>query len=317
MIRDQFQVTADAFGNLRVAAGWVLQPRHDVAIRVASFEDSGLPNAQPLADGSRWPAHGPQNTTFVGGSGRNVIVTGLGASTLVPVGFYLPGQAGKYGCVNGPFTIQPGAGTFDISDGTDVLASAAITLVPYGDYVATAYGETNYGGSATFTLTVADEDGSGGIPGMNVAVSAGTATSGVYNPISTTIWESDGASDWTLEIAADGTAEINYIGDTMATRQAGPLDDPSGVYEATENGKTDHNGGAPWSAFVTAIRIAPRAGWVYLQITESSGVLNSVAGPFFTTSLPTHSGSIYYYPIARCDGYNAPEQIHLGPVQWA
>jgi hypothetical protein len=317
MILQQFQATVDPFGNLRIAGGWVLQVKNGVALKVAGYDGSRAADAAGLADGAEWPALPPQEAVLVGGSGRNVSVSGLTAGTLVPVGWYVPGQAGKYRCVSGVGEIIPGVGSAEIHDGTDTVAElASTTLVPIGAYVATAYGMTTYGGGSTFTLTATAEGGSVGIPQVAVLVSAGTAQTGTFSAVSTTEWESDVDADWTVEIAADGTAELLYLGDAMATRIAGPPTDPSGVYQATEDGKTDCNGGADWTASVALLRKAPRAGWGYLKIEQVAGVLTSVAGPFFATSLPANSGNFYYFPLVRSDGSAGPVQVHCGTVLW-
>ena len=59
----------------------------------------------------------------------------------------------------------------------------------------------------------------------------------------------------------------------------------------------------------------PRAGFVYVKITETAGVLTSAAGPFFDTALPADSATVFHVPVAQCDG-SAFEQFHSGMLIW-
>lgn len=72
---------------------------------------------------------------------------------------------------------------------------------------------------------------------------------------------------------------------------------------------------AAWQAHVQVIGRLPRAGFVYLKVTESAGVLTTVEGPFFKTTLPTSAGSVYYVPLAHCDG-TVVKQYHTGALIW-
>lgn len=315
MNRAQFQVTADHQGNLRVAGGWVVQHKTGVSIQVAGYDGGRVADAEALADGDEWPALPTADGFFVGGSGRNITVTGLTAGTLVPVGFYRPIEGGNYRAVIGIGEILVTGSAAVIHDGTDDVATlASWTVVPVGTYVATAYGEATYNGSVAFDLTAADEAGDAGMPSATVVVTGGTFQEGAYSAAALEIYASDVDGDFTIEVDGSGSADLRYLGTAMATRASGPPDDPRGIYVATATGETDFHGGEAWQAIVGLGRVAPVAGWVYLSITESSGVLTAVGGPFFAASLPAPAGEVYAFPLAYCDGINPPEQIHAGMV---
>lgn len=338
MIFQQFQATADSFGNLVVAGGWVLQPRQGVALPVAG---TTVALGEQNTKHGQWLAMPAQGATFVGGSGNNVVISAVAGGLS---GIYAPLTGGRWVQTDGPGEIQISYGTASLSDGVDVVATATVGgWQPVGTFYSTGYGEDTYNGSASFEAYGTAEDAGNGFPMLTVSIPTGLSeaiTVYLYNTevlimggsewISTTIVPGE-AQLWTVRgsepgawmedsfdviINPDGTADFNYSGTAMATRAAGSLTDPSGVYVATEAGKTDWNGGDPWQAFITCGRVAPRAGWAYLEIEDVAGVLTSVAGPFFATSLPTHSGDFYYYPLAYCSGSPAPEQVHLGAVQW-
>ena len=74
--------------------------------------------------------------------------------------------------------------------------------------------------------------------------------------------------------------------------------------------------GGPWSAAVKAYRRAPAAGVVFVKITEISGEVDAVAGPFFEAAIPAPSGDHKYYPLAVSDGTGGLKQIHSGPLVW-
>ncbi len=69
----------------------------------------------------------------------------------------------------------------------------------------------------------------------------------------------------------------------------------------------------PWRAFVRQVARLPRAGFAYLAITETSGVLSAVDGPFYDTAIPVPAGDTYYVPLARCDG-TVIDRLHQGTL---
>lgn len=302
----QFTVSADDRGNLRVLDGWFIQAKQDVAIRIGrGAAVMGKHSVLPEAD------------TFLGGNGRNLTVASANTNTLLPVGHYLPAPANVYQAEGWPDATLSTAATAAISDGTDDIAElSGWTTLPVGTYAATTYGRDTYNGGDPFDIEVAAEGGTASdFPVITVTVSAGTAQDGEYSGTAFEAWESDTDGDWTVEVAADGSAELSYLGTAMATRAAGPPDDPRGTYTATATGETDCNGGDTWTAQVSMERASPQDGWVYLQVTEAAGVVTAATGPHFAAALPTASGSDFYYPLARTSG-GMVEQIHDGPVIW-
>jgi hypothetical protein len=321
---DGFACVFDRQGNVTVSEGLVFQPKTGVRRRVA-----GGGAFSPLSkdrSGAEFSAVVAATAgIFVGGSGRNIISAGLpvpASGPMPPIGFFRPSFPGSWKI--GVFTLTvSGPSAAVISDGTDDVAELTSGgTAPVGSYVATAYGETTYNDGDPFTLTVTAEGGSVGIPDARVIISAGSAQAGSYLATDDANYESEDDADWTIVIASDGTAELQYMGDAMATRAAGSLTDPSGLYEANALGMSSYNltdaepiDGEPWNAVVDILGKTPRVGWVYLEITETAGTLISVAGPFFASSLPANAGDVYVFPLAYSDGYSIRKE-HSGTIIW-
>lgn len=318
MTTQGFQVFKDRFGNLTVSAGMVVQPRTGARVMVGggSFSEIARDRSAPVYE-SAAPLPGG---IFVGGSGRNLVSTGIVvglSSGDSPVGFWRPAGAGFR---LGGFLLDPATG--QISDGTDIVAEWTTGTLPEGDYTATTYGETTYNDGDPFTLTVTAEGGDVGIPSATVTISDGLAQAGGYTATSPDTWESDDDPDWTVTINADGTADLKYLTDIIASRAAGALDDPSGFYESTTLGNaynlTDAEpvDGEPWRATVRLESKPTRVGYAYLEITEDgSATLDTVAGPFFASSIPAPAGTVFYFELAYSDGYTVT-QTHSGAVVW-
>ena len=330
MIFAQFQASADPFGNLLIAGGWVMQPRMGVALPVVGLGGGALAS-QAAADGNLWPALPVQGRAFVGGSGNTVIVSSPPGGPADFDGIYLALSATLYVNTSGPGELRISGGNATLWDQAAAVTGPSSGWPTGGFMASTTYGEDMYHGSG-FTLGITSEPSGNGMPDLTVAIPTGLSEGFVITlpgpdwtvvPGVPQLWTLAGlaAGSWewgavTILIAADGTAGLYYSATLYATRAAGSLTDPSGIYTATTAGKNAWHDGNAWQAYVTGGRVAPRAGWAYLQIEDVAGVLTSVAGPFFATSLPTHSGDLYYYPLAYCSGTAAPEQVHLGPVQW-
>lgn len=97
--------------------------------------------------------------------------------------------------------------------------------------------------------------------------------------------------------------------------RATPAITPAAGIRIDADGTLTRCGGA-WSAVVKAYRRAPAEGVVYVQITEGTGEVDSVAGPFFAASLPAPSGADRYFPLAVSDGSGGLKTIHSGPLVW-
>jgi hypothetical protein len=300
-----------------VADGYVCQLRTGVRIAVGSGLDF-----DPLFElpGERFFAMAQTDgVSFVGGSGRNLVSTGLTpalSGPAVPVGLWVPGRPDQWHL--GIFTLtKTGASAANIHDGTDTVASQTAGSAPVGNYAATAYGKTTYNGGADFTIAAAAEEGApGGLPGLVCSVSAGTAQTGDYTPTTAAAAASDDDADWTLAVNTDGTADLLYDGTIMATRAEGSPLDFAGIYEATAAGIAAFNSGAAWRAFIGVTARAPRAGFVYLAVTESAGVLSAVSGPHFATALPADTLTVFHAPLAQSDGSGGLVQIHTGLLAW-
>jgi hypothetical protein len=314
-----FQSFSDSNGNLWVADGYVSQLRSGVRLPIGAGDE--MPPLLLAPDGSRYvPAAMASAGTFVGGSGRNLTTTGLTPSVsgpALPVGIWQPQRPDVW--TLGIFTLtKTGASAANIHDGTDTVASLTTGSAPVGDYVASSYGQTTYSGSSAFTLAAAAEEGAPGtIPSYVLSVSAGTAHAGTYAPSTATAYAAATDADWTIICNSDGTADLKHSGTTMATRAAGSDCEAGGIYEATAAGMAAYNSGDPWRAFVQVISQPPRAGFVYVKLTEAGGVLTNAEGPFFSTALPADSATVFYVPLAQSDGLGGRVQLHTGLLIWS
>jgi len=228
-----FQVSYNLQGDVVVADGVVIQPKTGVRIAVGGLVDltgrEVLPGERGLT-----AAASPGSSTAVGGSGRNLVCSGLAGFA----GLFSPTVPGTF--VQGPFTVVPtdGASPPQITDGTDVVAVLSTPgTAPVGDYESTAYAESVYNGSSAFTLTLDAEEGApGAIPDVLVTISAGTAMGGIYEAEDAANYYSVVDADWSIFLAPDGVAELRYTGITIAARAEGVAWDPSGRFIAETAG---------------------------------------------------------------------------------
>lgn len=235
-MKTPFQVHVDARGNFWVADGTVIDRGTGALFPVGDGDPDGDDLSDELMENLSVTTEVPSVTElmFLGGSGSNIILSGLGA----PLdGIYQPGQPGTW--KKDWFTCQvtgPSAAT--LSDETDVIAELTTGgAAPAGSYPATSYGEDTYNASAAFTMTAVTEMGwPGGLVDLMVEISAGTAVGGVYTAVDRANFEAAADPDWTLTLAADGTMEHSYLGTVVAVRSVGPNDDPCGLLISTEAG---------------------------------------------------------------------------------
>jgi len=313
-----FQAFSDSNGNLWIADGWVSQLRS--GIRLAAGSGQAFPPLLIAQEGSRFvaaaPAHGG---TFVGGSGRNLVTTGLTPTVsgpTVPVGIWQPQRPNVW--TLGIFTLtKTGSSTANISDGTNTVASQTSGSAPVGSFASTSYGQTTYNGGGAFTITsVAEQGAPGTIPGCVCTVSAGTAQEGNYTPSSAIASASASDASWTVLVNADGTADLSHSGTIVASRAAGSPCEMAGVYEANSTGMATFNSSLPWRAFFQVVPAVVRAGFAYITLTETAGVLSAVSGPDFSTALPADSSTVFHVPVAQSDGLGGLLQIHTGLLIW-
>lgn len=251
-------------------------------------------------------------STFLGGSGRNLIATGFPdvvSGLQAPNGFWTPGRDDEW--ISGDFKVAiTGVSTAEITDGTDIVANWSSGSFPAGTYTATTYGETTYNAGNPFDITIAAE-GTGDAFGVTATPNATGPTALNMTATSNVTWTDSG---WTLTVNSDGTADIDDGTDTVATREAAGNFDPAGAYASTTYGATTYTSGDPFAYFVNPVRRAPNEGFIYLHLTLSSGLLTGADGPFFESYLPTPDADNYYVPIARITSTGAVEQFHAGAL---
>jgi hypothetical protein len=311
-----FQVYATPWGDLYCADGVVMQPATGVLLRTGAGELQEEVAASPARNGMAGFPTAP-GLAFLGGSGRNLIVSGLTkdpSGPAVPAGVFRAAEPDTHRL--GTFVLAvTGSSAATIHDGTDTVAVLSTGgTAPVGDYAATAYGKTTYHAGADFTLAAAAETGTPlGLPGATSTVSAGTAPAGAWTGTTAALWTLAADADWTLVIDPSGSAEIRHSGTAMATRAAGCAWSPEGRFTATSAGRTAYNSGGDFIFQVAVSQLNPRAGHVYLTVEETAGELTSASGPFFG-SLPAPAGGAYHVALAQSDGAGGLEQFHTGAI---
>jgi hypothetical protein len=235
-MRPGFTIYVDAKGDLYAAEGTVISRDSGEVFIVAAPAETSDGLIGLLADHFRDAAELPsaENAIFLGGSGRNLIITGLADFA----GIWTPGRPGFWKL--GDFVLEvTGSSAATISDATDVIAILSTGgTAPVGDFDSTSYGEGAYNGSTPFVLVAVGEDGwPGALPDLEVEISAGTALGGTYTAVDAVTYEAASDPDWAFDIASDGTAEMLYDGTAMAARASGLEDDPCGLYVATPDGE--------------------------------------------------------------------------------
>lgn len=231
----QFQVSTDARGDILAADGAVIdRSTGTVFIVGANDGHAGVGGPAPTLDDAQ-EIPGITGSVLLGGSGRNVIVSGHGGAL---DGIYRPERPGFWS--KGGFVLEvTDSSAATIRDATDVIAELTTGgLAPGGSYVASSYGETTYNGSTAFTLTGTKEDGWPGAPNsIELTISEGLAQGGIYTTTDGVNYVSDADANWTLVVNADGTADLKYLTEIIATRDHGDGFDPCGEYLATAAGK--------------------------------------------------------------------------------
>ncbi len=322
-----FQCYLDADGNIGVADGHVVQLKTGVVLPVgagAVFAASESTRINP----NWFPFPASWSGTLIGGSGRNLIVSGLAQALSgppVPAGIYKPGRPGifRLGAFNLTVT---GSSAATISDGSNTVAILSSGgTAPVGNYVGTTYGRSTYNGGSSFTLAASKEVVPSPAFPMCQVLSAGgfsPVPAGNFTTSDAVAYALDSDGTWTITVNTDGSADLKHSGTIIAARAAGGSDcNPSGKYDATAAGMllnlTTANpvGGEAYSVCVYCPSVLPSAGYAYLTIIETSGTLSAVYGPFFGTSLPANSGGVYHVPIAESDGL-AFQQLHTGSLVW-
>jgi hypothetical protein len=238
----QFEVQFDARGDLYGNEGFVICKATGAHFLLgeASPEGADVLTGQ-LANSAGELAEFPnaEAGTFLGGSGRNLVITGAPAESGMN-GLWRAWKPGFWR--RGIFTLEvTGASAATVSDGTDTVAEMTTGgTAPVGSLVASEYGEDTYNSGAAFTLTAAGETGwPGAVFDIDVGVGSGSAQGGKYEATTDCQhYESTIDPDWTITINSDGSADMKFDGTTVAKRAAGgPLDDPCGTYDSEPAGE--------------------------------------------------------------------------------
>lgn len=309
---NQFTVTIDVNGNLQCYGGYVI----DVTAGTTTYEVVG---AEPLPtlnynQGIRYALR--SNMVFMGGGGGNVYSDGTVTGTYAPVGWFTRVDTDTWQDAYGNELVADfGAGTAEIVIGTDVIADCASigTLAPTGTFTATTFGEDTYNGGTAFTLTLTD-DGAQVVSTAEVVFPTGVAQSGDYDLTAWHEWTSVDDPAFILTTNTDGSAQFSDATDIIAERAATIPDDPSGTYLSTTYGETTYNADEPFFVNVQLLPVSPQAGYIYVELTLSSGALTGVSELIFGASLPANSSTLEVVPIAYSDGNGSVIQIHEGPI---
>jgi hypothetical protein len=313
----QFQITLDTVGNMYCVPGYAI----DLGAATTAYFACGITAREDSSEGDQILVASAGRRRFLGGSGKSMEFTGTLTGTLAPVGMFrqtsLYQWVSEYGHTVDFDDTADTADLIDI-DGTTVIAtySTSTTIAPVGSFSSTTAGANTYNGGTSFTLT-ADYEGNAVFEDAEVTVSDGTAQAGTYS-FSLDRWISDDDADFEIiDTTGDGGFKIYDGGDYIAERvpEAEALD-PSGYYNATSYGEDTYNSGDPFSMEVALGFPKPATGYVYIELTLSSGRITAASGPIFGTSLPANSATKAVVPVAYSDGAGLVEQIHQGPILW-
>lgn len=315
---NQFQTWLDVEGNIYMVGGSLIDisvsPTAKFSLTPDGF-DKALTDesafitrilARPVVPGSA--------AIFRGGSGRNILNTGTLSGTNTPLGyFHQDSELTWTGCYGQIVSYDDSTGYASLDDaGGQIATMTGATVAPSGTFTSTAYGETTYNGGTPFTLT-ANYENRDVFPSLLVEVTAGTALAATYASTYWNIWMSAG---WTVFVLPDGTATIDDGTDIVAERAEGTDGDGTGAYVATTYGKTTYNSGDEFSMYCSLVPVpAPIAGYLYVTVTLTAGVVTGLTGPFFATSMPANSATAKSVPIAYSDG-SICIPLQQGPIFW-
>jgi len=307
----QFTVTIDDSGNMQCDGGYVI----DLTTGTTEYTVIGGAPQTSLnyQFGIRYAARG--NPIFMGGGGGNVYSDGTLTGTFAPIGWFTRIDVNEWQDRYGNILSRDEFGVGYITIDADVIADCSTlgTIAPTGTFSSTTFGEDTYNGGTPFTLTLTD-DGAQVISTSVVTFEAGTAQSGEYELTDWHQWTSVDDADFFLTTNTDGTAQISDATDVIAERAAAFADNPSGTYIATTYGKLTYNDENFFVAEVQLDPVSPQEGYIYVELTLSSGALTGASEPIFAASLPTNTSTREIVPIAYSDGLGSVIQIHEGPI---
>jgi len=324
---NQFQTWLDVEGNIYMTGGSLIDISVSPTARFTLIPDGynkALTNEKTFV--SRIAAREvTQNDppVFLGGSGRNLILSGTLSGSNSPIGYFyqesLHGWTNRYGQ---SITHNVSLDTAILYDDTGTIATmtgATSSEAPFGTFTSTTYGETTYNGGTPFTLALAYE-GRYVFPSLLVEVTAGTALAGIYTSNQWGIYQNGSWRIDTFEpltycpVIDDGTNIIAINSSPLPSSFT--INDPTGAYNATTYGKTTYNSGQDFTMSCSLVPIpAPIAGYLYVTVTLSAGVVTGLTGPFFASSMPANTATAKSIPVAYSDGTTCIS-IQQGPILW-
>lgn len=213
----------------------------------------------------------------VGGNGTNITAASSPLNSVLPFLLFRATAPNTWTAEGSPdivLTFDPGDGSAEISDFTDVVATlgAGARTEPVGTFTATTHGEDEYNSGTGFTVDLSYEGAAENYPLRHAAIvwtDESTATGGLYARTGWQTWELSG---WTLTIDGTGAGEIDDGTDVVAEREADAsrLYDPSGQWVATAYGIATY--GDPVSVY----EATASAGTFATQEYEETSVVGTV-----------------------------------------
>jgi hypothetical protein len=194
------------------------------------------------------------------------------------------------------------AGAPDLDIGVSFLGGVVgFGYPPLAPYVTWSGDNTTTGGPETVTVDLAQawDDG-------EIATFADVLAMADWYP------SAGGSGPATLTVIYDGGAPVTY---TLHPGVATPAVSSALAIRINEDGSYG-SVGTDWSATVRAIRRPPVECVIYIEVTESSGAVTAVEGPFLAATLPAPSGGTVPFPLASSDGAGGLKQHHTGPLVW-
>lgn len=223
---DQFTTTYDDCGNVSVRSGWIIS-KGLPDIRVGP-PAGGLPTSPMTGDLAAQESPGK---IYLGGSGRNLVLSGFPAAT--HDGVWRHGYPGKWS--NGPLALTyVASGATTITDGTGTLAIRT-SGGPLGRLDSTPYGEGLLG--SAFAVVVAAEWSAPGVPPKADMLSSASGLQKMdFTATDAAHYTSTQDPRFTIDIQEGGDANLRFDSVIIAIRDDGPNDNPAGQYESTTAG---------------------------------------------------------------------------------